>query len=211
MTLRVTRRPWVRRWPRPAATGRGGAHRAARGLQDVEQDPKAGSGEALQLIFGDADEIQKRCATCSMAHVCGVAPTVDRIARAQPQDVDRGWPGPGSSGRRSGLRLLCNVRGGNAGRGRCGVPRPHRRRAPCSVGGQARSGRRVGTSAPATSRCWPHGRDGRYESFMRRSRSALPITDTELRLIAAAASIGLSRIPNAGYRTPAAIGTPRTL
>lgn len=32
----------------------------------------------------------------------------------------------------------------------------------------------------------------------RRSRSAFTITDTELKLIAAAASIGLSKIPNAG-------------
>ena len=46
---------------------------------------------------------------------------------------------------------------------------------------------------------------------MRRSRSALAMTDTELRLIAAAASMGLRRRPNAGYRTPAAIGTPSTL
>ena len=33
---------------------------------------------------------------------------------------------------------------------------------------------------------------------MRRSRSALPMTDTELRLIAAAASMGLRRMPSAG-------------
>ncbi len=43
------------------------------------------------------------------------------------------------------------------------------------------------------------------------SLSALAITDTELRLIAAAASIGLSSQPNAGHSTPAAIGTPRLL
>src|SRR5262249_22246864 len=42
----------------------------------------------------------------------------------------------------------------------------------------------------------------------RRKRRALPITDTELKLIAAAASMGLSRIPKNGYNTPAAIGTP---
>ena len=41
-----------------------------------------------------------------------------------------------------------------------------------------------------------------------RSRSALPMTDTELTLIAAAAIIGLSSNPNSGYSTPAAIGTP---
>jgi len=43
------------------------------------------------------------------------------------------------------------------------------------------------------------------------SRRALPITDTELRLIAAAANMGLSRMPNAGYSTSAATGMPRTL
>jgi len=48
-------------------------------------------------------------------------------------------------------------------------------------------------------------------SFKRRSRSALAMTDTELRLMAAAASIGLSRMPNAGYSTPAASGTPSRL
>jgi hypothetical protein len=44
-----------------------------------------------------------------------------------------------------------------------------------------------------------------------RSLSAFPITDTELRLIAAAATIGESSIPKAGYSTPAAMGTPRRL
>jgi hypothetical protein len=43
------------------------------------------------------------------------------------------------------------------------------------------------------------------------NRSAFPITDTELKLIAAAAMIGLSSMPNAGYKTPAAIGTPAAL
>ena len=36
------------------------------------------------------------------------------------------------------------------------------------------------------------------QSFTRLSRNALAITDTELKLIAAAAMIGLSRIPNQG-------------
>src|SRR5437868_1239317 len=48
-------------------------------------------------------------------------------------------------------------------------------------------------------------------SRARRSRSALPITDTELALIAALAIIRLSRRPNTGYSTPAAIGTPSRL
>ena len=44
-----------------------------------------------------------------------------------------------------------------------------------------------------------------------RSRRELLITDTELTLIAAAAIMGDSKIPNAGNRTPAATGTPRAL
>jgi len=49
------------------------------------------------------------------------------------------------------------------------------------------------------------------QRFARRKRSALPTTDTELRLMAAAASIGDKRSPKNGYRTPAAIGTPAAL
>src|SRR5687767_12965640 len=41
-----------------------------------------------------------------------------------------------------------------------------------------------------------------------RSRSALPITDTDERLIASAAIIGLSSRPVTGYKIPAATGTP---
>ena len=44
-----------------------------------------------------------------------------------------------------------------------------------------------------------------------RKRNALPMTDTELRIIAAAAIIGLSRMPKNGYITPAAMGTPTAL
>ena len=43
------------------------------------------------------------------------------------------------------------------------------------------------------------------------SRSALATTDTELRLIANAAIIGLSSGPPNRYSTPAAIGTPSAL
>jgi len=39
----------------------------------------------------------------------------------------------------------------------------------------------------------------------------LPTTETELRLMAAAAIIGLSRSPSQGYSAPAAIGTPAAL
>ncbi len=48
-------------------------------------------------------------------------------------------------------------------------------------------------------------------SFTLLSRSELLITDTELKLIAAAAMMGESRIPKNGYNTPAAIGTPTVL
>jgi hypothetical protein len=48
-------------------------------------------------------------------------------------------------------------------------------------------------------------------SGARRSRRALPITETELSAIAAPASMGLSSKPNTGYRTPAATGTPSAL
>ncbi len=44
-----------------------------------------------------------------------------------------------------------------------------------------------------------------------RSRSALPITEKELKLMAAAAMMGLKRMPKAGYNTPAATGIPTTL
>ena len=44
-----------------------------------------------------------------------------------------------------------------------------------------------------------------------RSRSALAITETELKLMAAAAIMGLSSSPNHGYSTPAASGTPAEL
>jgi hypothetical protein len=51
----------------------------------------------------------------------------------------------------------------------------------------------------------------RTYSATRRNRSALPTTETELRLIAAAAIIGLSSRPKNGYSTPAAIGTLKVL
>jgi hypothetical protein len=55
------------------------------------------------------------------------------------------------------------------------------------------------------------GGPGKAHRCVKRSRSALPTTDTELRLIAAAATIGLSSRPKAGYSTPAASGMPSTL
>ena len=49
------------------------------------------------------------------------------------------------------------------------------------------------------------------QSRTRDSRSALATTLTEDSAIAAAAIIGDSRMPNTGYSTPAAIGTPAAL
>ena len=48
-------------------------------------------------------------------------------------------------------------------------------------------------------------------SDTRLSLKALNITETELALIASAATIGDSNSPNTGYRTPAAMDTPKLL
>jgi hypothetical protein len=48
-------------------------------------------------------------------------------------------------------------------------------------------------------------------NFTFRSLSEFPITDAELKLIAAAAIIGFSSSPNPGYKMPAASGTPSAL
>ena len=63
---------------------------------------------------------------------------------------------------------------------------------------------------------FPHLREEDYlppaiQSFVVRSLRALPITESELKLMAAAAIIGLRSKPNAGKSTPAASGTPTTL
>ena len=50
-----------------------------------------------------------------------------------------------------------------------------------------------------------------HHSLIVLSLSELAITETELKLIAAAAIIGFSSSPNAGNRTPAASGTPTAL
>jgi hypothetical protein len=51
----------------------------------------------------------------------------------------------------------------------------------------------------------------RYSSFTRASRNALAITLTDDSAIAAAPTIGDSKMPNSGYSAPAAIGTPAAL
>jgi hypothetical protein len=48
-------------------------------------------------------------------------------------------------------------------------------------------------------------------NFAWRNRSEFVITDTELKLMAAAARIGLSKIPKNGYKIPPAMGTPTEL
>jgi hypothetical protein len=51
----------------------------------------------------------------------------------------------------------------------------------------------------------------RHHSASRLNRRALPITETELSVMAALAMMGLKSNPNVGYNTPAATGTPSTL
>jgi hypothetical protein len=46
---------------------------------------------------------------------------------------------------------------------------------------------------------------------MLRNLNALPITDTELKLIASAAIMGDNKMPKKGNKTPAATGTPIVL
>ena len=60
--------------------------------------------------------------------------------------------------------------------------------------------------------CPPRG-GGIVQAFSRTrpSRSAFPITDTDERLIASAAMMGESSMPDRGYSTPAATGTPAAL
>ena len=54
-------------------------------------------------------------------------------------------------------------------------------------------------------------RAGQVHNEILRKRSAFAITETELKLMATLAIIGLNRIPKNGYSTPAAIGTPIVL
>src|ERR1041385_4278923 len=61
----------------------------------------------------------------------------------------------------------------------------------------------IGRSFPASQRTTGNAR---HQSSAPRSRSALVMTDTELKVIAAAAIIGLRSRPKSGYSTPAAIG-----
>ena len=55
-------------------------------------------------------------------------------------------------------------------------------------------------------------RRAKHEFYeLARSRKALEMTDTELKLIANAAIMGDSSQPVNGYKTPAAKGTPKAL
>jgi len=62
-------------------------------------------------------------------------------------------------------------------------------------------------------RCWKLHRTSVNQLYSRtlRNRSAFPMTETELKLMAAAAIMGLKSRPKDGYRTPAAMGTPNAL
>src|SRR5690606_16949035 len=53
--------------------------------------------------------------------------------------------------------------------------------------------------------------DRRFTIYFRFIRSAFPITDAELRLMARAAIMGDSNQPVHGYNTPAAMGMPKPL
>jgi len=87
------------------------------------------------------------------------------------------------------------------------APPPSRRTVPQPSGqrGVGAGQRRQGREGSA------HDRVSDVCRSTRRRRSALPITDTELKLIAAAAMMGERRMPKNGYRTPAATGTPSAL
>ena len=77
-----------------------------------------------------------------------------------------------------------------------------------------REGRRADFTVPLYSKPVPVRIDPHQtmdQSLTDRKRSALLITDTEDRLIAAAAMTGLSSRPNTGYSTPAATGIPSAL
>ncbi len=63
----------------------------------------------------------------------------------------------------------------------------------------------------AVARWIAHGAQSPAYSRTRFSRSALLTTDTDDRLMAAAAMMGESNSPNTGYSTPAATGTPSAL
>jgi hypothetical protein len=77
------------------------------------------------------------------------------------------------------------------------------------------NGSNVNLFTPETKPC-PHLREEDHRppaihSFVVRSLRALPITETELKLMAAAAIIGFKSSPKAGNSTPAASGMPTTL
>lgn len=69
-----------------------------------------------------------------------------------------------------------------------------------------------GSTRPNCGRILPaDARPCRCYSFVVRSRKALEMTETELKLMATPAIIGLSSTPKNGYSKPAATGMPRAL
>lgn len=122
------------------------------------------------------------------------------------------------------------------GAGCAGMAGGHARRHPRSCGGPLLERRAQAKTGEATENDPAgkehHGKDGetthgfrinpppgldagvstsRAQSFRPRRRRELLITETELALIAAAASMGLNSTPRKGYSTPAATGTPSAL
>jgi hypothetical protein len=85
----------------------------------------------------------------------------------------------------------------NVSNARCPPPPPPREPAPTSPRKERGEVREV---APLS-----------QPNLARANLNALPITLTEDNAIAAAPIIGDSRMPNTGYSTPAAIGTPAAL
>ena len=97
----------------------------------------------------------------------------------------------------------------------CGI---RRTRGACSLAPLGRDGsachddgEREGQDAASHSPPSIRERHDANHSDTRLSRSAFAMTDTELKLIAAAAIIGDSSSSKNGYATPAAIGTPAEL
>lgn len=76
---------------------------------------------------------------------------------------------------------------------------------------QLSSGLTEGTSSCPCSTRLCDGVGPQTHTRLRRRRSALPMTDTELKLMARAAIMGDSSQPVSGYSTPAAMGMPSVL
>jgi hypothetical protein len=93
-----------------------------------------------------------------------------------------------------------------------GQQRGSRLSLPSFFGGSKKEGGRRATPGQRCRQRCCHPRPAvPHHSFAFLNRNAFTITDTELKLIAAAATVGPNTTPNHGYRMPAAIGTPTAL